>query len=94
MSLLTRNGHDWTHRFGGVPQGARALQAETALIDGEMVVLGERGVSSFAHPSGWRAGLCRARRHRLDMRTVPFGKNYVVSSSPTGSRGSPNPVRN
>jgi bifunctional non-homologous end joining protein LigD len=48
VSLLTRNGHDWTDRFGGVPQAARALQAKTALIDGEMVVLDERGVSSFA----------------------------------------------
>ena len=48
VSLLTRNGHDWTDRFGGVPQAARVLQAETAVIDGEMVVLDERGVSSFA----------------------------------------------
>ena len=48
VSLLTRNGHDWTDRFAGVPQAARSLQAETAVIDGEMVVLDERGVSSFA----------------------------------------------
>ena len=48
VSLLTRNGHDWTDRFGGVPQAAHTLQAETAVIDGEMVVLDERGVSSFA----------------------------------------------
>ena len=48
VSLLTRNGHDWTDRFGGVPQAARALPAKTAVIDGEMVVLDERGVSSFA----------------------------------------------
>ena len=46
--LLTRNGHDWTDRFAGVSEAARALQAETAVIDGEMVVLDERGVSSFA----------------------------------------------
>ena len=48
VSLLTRNGHDWTDSFGGVSEAARALQAETAVIDGEMVVLDERGVSSFA----------------------------------------------
>jgi ATP-dependent DNA ligase len=36
VPLLTRNGHDWTDRFGGVPQAARALRTETAVIDGEM----------------------------------------------------------
>jgi bifunctional non-homologous end joining protein LigD len=47
-ALLTRNGHDWTHRFRGLPQAARDLQADMALIDGEIVVLDENGVSSFA----------------------------------------------
>ena len=37
VSLLTRNGHDWTDRFGGVSEAARALQAETAVIDGKLV---------------------------------------------------------
>jgi bifunctional non-homologous end joining protein LigD len=47
-ALLTRSGHDWTHRFRGLPQAARDLRADTALIDGEVVVLDDQGVSSFA----------------------------------------------
>jgi bifunctional non-homologous end joining protein LigD len=47
-SLLTRNGHDWTHRFRNLPHMTQDLPGKAAVIDGEVVVLDERGVSSFA----------------------------------------------
>ncbi len=49
VKLLTRTGLDWTARFGKAMQSAFAgLPCETALIDGEIVVLGESGISSFS----------------------------------------------
>jgi len=47
--LLTRSGLDWTARFGkGLVAALAGLPCETALIDGELVALGEDGISSFS----------------------------------------------
>lgn len=48
VRVLTRGGHDWTHRFPAVATAAAALGAGTAIIDGEAVVLDEQGRSTFA----------------------------------------------
>lgn len=48
VKLLTRKGLDWTHKFPGIAAAVAALPAETALIDGELVVNDEHGVSSFS----------------------------------------------
>ncbi len=46
--VRTRGSHDWTERFGAIAAHAAGLPVRAALIDGEAVVLGPRGVSSFA----------------------------------------------
>lgn len=49
VKLLTRAGLDWTERFGSrIADAFAALPCETALIDGEVVALGESGISSFS----------------------------------------------
>ncbi|MGQ4274711.1 DNA ligase D [Terrihabitans sp. B22-R8] len=48
VTLLTRSGLDWTHRFPGIAEAIAALPAQTALLDGEAVVEDEAGVSSFS----------------------------------------------
>ncbi len=48
VRLLTRKQQDWTHRFQPVAAAVAALPAETALIDGEVVVEDERGISNFS----------------------------------------------
>ncbi|WID94377.1 DNA ligase D [Bosea vestrisii] len=49
VKLLTRTGLDWTERFGkGIGDAFAALACEAALIDGEVVALGENGISSFS----------------------------------------------
>src|SRR5690606_5268604 len=45
--LITRTGLDWTGRMPAVAGAARALPCRSALLDGEAVVLDERGVSRF-----------------------------------------------
>ena len=49
VTLWTRGGLDWTHKFGeAVPTALRNLPVQTALIDGEMVVENESGVAEFS----------------------------------------------
>lgn len=47
VRLLTRSGLDWTQKFGPLAQALVALKVKSAVIDGEVVVEDERGVSSF-----------------------------------------------
>lgn len=48
VRFLTRNGVDWTDRYGRLGEAFRGLPCRRALIDGEIVVQDERGVSDFA----------------------------------------------
>src|SRR5690554_4244608 len=47
VTLLTRNGKDWTRRFPEVVQALAALPLTSALLDGEVVALGQDGISRF-----------------------------------------------
>ena len=49
VKLLTRSGLDWSKRFGdGIVAALAGLNCKQAIIDGEIVVLAENGVASFA----------------------------------------------
>jgi bifunctional non-homologous end joining protein LigD len=48
VRLRTRSGLDWTARFKPIATALARLSAETALIDGEVVVEDETGASSFS----------------------------------------------
>ncbi|TCM59880.1 ATP dependent DNA ligase-like protein [Rhizobium sp. BK068] len=45
--IITRGGHDWTHRFPGIEDAAKRLGVGTAILDGEAVVLDEEGRPDF-----------------------------------------------
>ncbi|OKP79626.1 ATP-dependent DNA ligase [Ensifer adhaerens] len=47
VRILTRGGHDWTSRFPSIAADAPTLGATTAIIDGEAVVLDDKGRSDF-----------------------------------------------
>ena len=47
VRLITRNGHDWTHKLPGQAQALVALGLESAWLDGEMVVADDQGVPDF-----------------------------------------------
>jgi bifunctional non-homologous end joining protein LigD len=47
VRLLTRNGLDWTGRFGSVADAVRELRLPSAVLDGEIVVEDASGISSF-----------------------------------------------
>ena len=46
--IYTRSGLDWTEKFPEIAEAARALQCETALLDGEIVHLDDKGNPSFS----------------------------------------------
>jgi bifunctional non-homologous end joining protein LigD len=45
--MLSRSGLDWTARFKPIAAAAAKLKAQEAYLDGEVVVLDDRGISSF-----------------------------------------------
>jgi bifunctional non-homologous end joining protein LigD len=47
VRILTRGGHDWTHRFPGIEAAARDFMPGTMILDGEAVVLDDQGRSDF-----------------------------------------------
>jgi bifunctional non-homologous end joining protein LigD len=47
VTLQSRRGNDWTSRLPSVAKAVAALGLEGAILDGELVVLGENGVSNF-----------------------------------------------
>jgi len=47
VRILTRGGHDWTHRFPAIAAAAKELGVGTAILDGEAVVLNADGRSDF-----------------------------------------------
>ncbi|WP_034885492.1 non-homologous end-joining DNA ligase [Ensifer aridi] len=47
VRVITRGGYDWTERFPTIADDARLLAVETAILDGEAVVLDEKGRSDF-----------------------------------------------
>ncbi len=46
-SFFTREGHNWTDKFGRLPEEAARLPVQSAILDGEVVVLLPNGSTSF-----------------------------------------------
>ncbi|MBB4051898.1 DNA ligase D [Devosia subaequoris] len=47
VRLVTRGGLDWTRRYGDLPEVFTTLPCKQTVLDGEIVVLDEQGVSNF-----------------------------------------------
>jgi len=62
VRLLTRKGLDWTRKFSFVADALKELRLPSALIDGEIVVEDESGVSNF---SALQQDLSMGRMDRL-----------------------------
>ncbi|HEY1217078.1 MAG TPA: DNA ligase D, partial [Bryobacteraceae bacterium] len=46
-TIYTRNGYDWTQRFKQIADALEPLYGHELVLDGEIVVMDERGVSDF-----------------------------------------------
>ena len=47
VRIFTRNGHNWTTKYRDLAGAAKRLGVEDAIIDGEIVVLNEAGLSDY-----------------------------------------------
>ncbi|HVT90580.1 MAG TPA: DNA ligase D [Tepidisphaeraceae bacterium] len=47
VKLITRNGNDWTSKFSVIASRLEKLKVDSALLDGEVVALDEKGHSDF-----------------------------------------------
>ena len=66
MRIYTRSGQDWTDKFAGVAERCGDLDVRSALLDGEIVALDEKGRSSFAElQHGLKEGKIAAHLLRL-----------------------------
>lgn len=45
--IITRGGHDWTHRFPSLADALKSLDLPSVILDGEAVVLDDKGRSDF-----------------------------------------------
>jgi DNA ligase D-like protein (predicted ligase) len=62
VTLLTRTGLDWTHKYPAIAKAVTALDARQAYLDGELCGIGPDGIPSFsrlqaASDAGSAAGL-------------------------------------
>ncbi|MBS2040684.1 DNA ligase D [bacterium] len=47
VNLLTRGGQDWSDRFASLVKSLKKLPVKQAILDGEVVILDQQGVSRF-----------------------------------------------
>jgi bifunctional non-homologous end joining protein LigD len=84
VRIITRGGHDWTHRFPAIAAAARELNAHTAILDGEAVVLDDSGRSDFGalqRSLGGRGG----KRVSTESILMAFDLLYLDGHDLTGS---------
>jgi bifunctional non-homologous end joining protein LigD len=96
VSLLTRNGLDWTRRLGVVVDELAALRVRSAIIDGEAVVLNKNGVADFQalHREARKGGRARIilmafdllHLNAVDVRNRPLIERKALLRDALGKR--------
>ena len=81
VKLLTRKGLDWTKRFASIARALQALPLSSGLLDGEIIVQDESGVSSF---SGLQSDLKSGRHDRMAF--MVFDMMYCEGTNLMGTR--------
>jgi len=88
VTLISRNGKDWTVRFGPIAAAVAALPAEESILDGEICYVKEDGVTSFQDlQDSIRSGSSSRiiyfvfdilYKNGYDLRTIPLRKRKEV----------------
>jgi bifunctional non-homologous end joining protein LigD len=99
VRLITRNGHDWTHKLPKQAEALAALGLESAWLDGEMVVANEQGVPDFqALQNAFDAGSSGKIAYYLfdlpylngmDLRKVPVEERRAALAAVLGPNENP-----
>lgn len=48
IRFFTRRGHDWTAKYWPLVKEAKAIEAESFIIEGEVIVTNEAGLANFS----------------------------------------------
>jgi bifunctional non-homologous end joining protein LigD len=85
VQLITRNGHDWTDRFGEIVREAAGLPVQTAILDGEATVLRPDGTTDFQAMQNYFKGQPGGRLvyYLFDL---PYCQGYDLSAVPLSRR--------
>lgn len=88
VRLITRAGIDWTKRYGDLPQAFSRLPVGQAIIDGEIVVLDDKGISRFTLLQDALSAGAGSKLHFYafdllhldgwDLRKAPLGKRKAL----------------
>ncbi|HKA63312.1 MAG TPA: non-homologous end-joining DNA ligase, partial [Methylomirabilota bacterium] len=81
VTLLSRNGREWTGQFPGVVDSVRGLPAHTALLDGEVAVVAPDGRTSFQALQNYMSG-----SHRDGLVYMVFDLLHLNGQDLTGAR--------
>ncbi len=81
VTLLTRNGHDWTDRFKSVAAAMERLPIDQAIVDGEVVVLDARGISDFGALQNAFRGYTR-RPFTYFLFDIPYAQGCDLRNTP------------
>jgi bifunctional non-homologous end joining protein LigD len=81
VTLLSRNGREWTGQFSGVVDSVRRLPAHTALLDGEVAAVTPDGRTSFQALQNYMSG-----SHRDGLFYMVFDLLHLDGQDLTGAR--------
>ncbi|KVA06710.1 DNA ligase [Burkholderia latens] len=85
VTLMTREGRDWTAKLGAQRDALAALDVDEAWLDGEAVVLGPNGLPSFqALQNALGAG--RSNEITLFVFDLPYLDGYDLRDAPLTAR--------
>ena len=87
VRIITRGGHDWTPRFPTIAHDALELGLDSAILDGEAVVLAlapERGVSIDLGPQMSNGGLAADALHAADAVFLPVERTVPIPQREAG----------
>ena len=80
IRLFTRRGKDWTAKFASVQEALAELRVERAVLDGEVVVLDEQGISHFQALQNYlEGGAARLFYYVFD---VTYCEGYDLTQTP------------
>ncbi len=81
IRLVSRNGREWTERFSSIAEAASKFGLESAILDGEIVVMDKKGKTDFQALQNILQGLQTGRLVFLAF-DMPYLNGYDLSGTP------------
>lgn len=80
IRFLTRNGHDWTHKFSSIIPDIKKLKLKNGILDGEIVAI-EKGEMNFQALQSYLKNLNRAKILYFVF-DLPYCNDYNLTQVP------------